>query len=228
MSVIADSYEGSGNLAVIQSDSSTPPNCLDSILYPKSGYDNYYDAYTIFDSAYQSLYFSEWVKPINYSSSHITGGWSTAVGVGGFECGPEARYASAEIVAVTFANGSYWGVAYPVDSMYPPDGVRTWNYVASNVQVVDGQWMHFVLYFNTGRNGNDGNITLWAETTPGQLSVIASAYGFDSVKQDSTQPDLNYQSTGVWAGQYIANGLTTGTRTEFYIDTVEAYTVFPD
>jgi len=96
---------------------------------------------------------------------------------------------------------------------------RTWNYVVSTIPVVDGQWIHFVLYFDSGSTGRDGNATLWVQNSQGDLAIVASAYGFNST--------IDYQSTGVWAGQYIANSHSTGTTTEFYEDTIQATTNFP-
>ncbi len=140
------------------------------------------------------------------------GEWNTSIAVGGFECGDQAGFAGASIAAVTFPNGSYWGVLYPIEPF------RTWMHVASDVPVVDGEWIHFVLYFDAG-TGNDGNVTLWIENDQGDMVNVVSVSGFNS--------SLHYQSTGAWAGQYIADVKNTGVTTEFYEDTIEVATVFP-
>jgi hypothetical protein len=101
--------------------------------------------------------------------------------------------------------------------IYPVEPFRTWRQVASDIPVIDGQWIHFVLYFDAG-TGNNGNVTLWAENPQGDLVKTVSIFGFNS--------SVSYQSTGAWAGQYIANAQTTGVTTEFYEDTIEVATVF--
>ncbi len=209
---LANTTQNGGSLTVINTDHNTAPNSLDSILYSINDTRNFYDIYTIFPTSYQALYFSQWVKSINFVNSNISGGWNTAVAIGGFECGTNAGYASAEIVAVTLPNGSYWGIMYPIEPF------RTWQYVVSNVSIVDGQWIHFVLFFDAG-TGTNGNATLWTPNNQGNMIVIASAYGFNS--------SVDYQSTGIWAGQYVANGQNTGATTEFHMDTIIASTIFP-
>ena len=181
-------------------------------MFSKNGVPNYCDVYTIFPTSYRALYYSEWVKSVNFVNLNLTGGWNTSIAVGGFECGDQAGFASASIVAVTLPNGSYWGILYPVEPF------RTWQQVVSNIPVVDGEWIHFVLYFDAG-TGNNGNVTLWVENIQGDMVNVVSVFGFNS--------SLDYQSTGAWAGQYIANVKNTGFTTEFYEDTVIVATVFP-
>lgn len=103
--------------------------------------------------------------------------------------------------------------------MYPVEPFRVWQYAVSSIPVVDGQWINFVLYFDSGRTGLDGSVTLWTENSQGIMTMGTSVYGFNST--------LDYQSTGVWAGQYIANGQNTGAPTEFHEDTIQASTNFP-
>jgi hypothetical protein len=206
---IASADGNGGSLTVINNDYASPNYSLDSILYPESGIPNFYDYYQILPTSYQALYFSESVKAVNFQTPK---GWNYAIGVGGFECGAEAGYASAEIVAVHLSNGYYWGIMYPVEPF------RTWMHAASNVPVVTGQWVNFVLYWNIG-TGNNGEITLYQMDSNGTYHSIVSVAGFNSA--------ADYATTGVWTGQYIANGYNTGVTTEFYMDTIKTATYNP-
>jgi hypothetical protein len=139
------SSSSSGSASTINTDFNTPANSLDTILYgSSSNIWSYYDLYEVFPTSYQAVYYSEWVNSINFVSSDPTIGWNYAIAVGGFECQAQAQWASAEIVAVNTGAGYYWGMMYPIEPL------RTWIGVLTNVPIVDGQWMHFILYFNCG------------------------------------------------------------------------------
>ena len=192
--------------SVIGTDSYFGGYCFDSKLNEGA---TLCDVYKNFPTS-SSLYLGMWVKSINFASTSPPAGWNNAVGVGGFEP-TTSPHSHTEIVAVNDGTGVYWGM------IYSQEPLGTLMYIRTDIPVVDGQWIHFVLYENVGTGQNDASAILYVQTGS-TWTVAASAIGFDAV------PD--YAPTGVWIGQYVANGMVPLANTEFHMDSIQVSTSF--